>query len=196
MPSLSSTPSSAVNSALTLAENKAKEAEVTYKVVKAGYEALETRKRDLDEVAFSFRELARACQTQVQERVSSIVTRCLETIFTESKYTFRLIFEEKRNQTEVRCVLYDQQGNEYDPVNSTGGGVMDVVSFGLRVACLMLQKPQAAKVLIMDEPVKNLSLQYRAPMLGLLKSLAEELGMQFIMVTHIEEFLDGNVIEI
>lgn len=174
-----------------------------YSVAKANTANLETMLAEarrqheaLDELSSAVRQLAVQCQAQCQGRISSIVTRCLETIFLDTKYVFRIVFEEKRGQTEARCVLFDSEGNEYDPVTSTGGGVMDVVTFGLRLACLMLQKPAASKVLILDEPMKFLSKEYRAPMLGLLEALAEELGIQFIMVTHVEEFLKGNVIEI
>lgn len=191
-----STPSTATSSTLSRVLKQHQEAA---KQVAGFAEILEnTRSRQLalDEVSTAVKALAIKVQHQCQARISLIVTRCLETIFGDSKYTFVLVFEEKRGQTEARCVLQDAEGNEYDPIASTGGGVMDVVTFGLRLACLMLQKPEAERVLIMDEPMKFLSKEYRAPMLGLLEALATESGIQFIMVTHFEEYLKGNVIEI
>ena len=142
------------------------------------------------------RELSLACQSQCQAKIGSVVTRCLESVFGESKYTFHLVFEEKRNQTEARCILRDAAGNEYDPTSDSGGGVLDIVAFGLRLACLMLIKPRPAKVLILDEPFRFLSKDYRAPLTQTLDALCSEFGLQIIMVTHFTEFHLGNVIEI
>lgn len=186
----------AISSTVSSANHKYTAAQATTANLQGLLTEARQKAESLEELSSAVRQLAVQCQTQCQGRISSIVTRCLETIFVDTKYVFRLVFEEKRGQTEARCVLFDAEGNEYDPVTSTGGGVMDVVTFGLRLACLMLQKPEASRVLILDEPMKFLSKEYRAPMLGLLEALADELGIQFIMVTHVEEYLKGNVIEI
>lgn len=196
MNAISSWNSTAINSKLLRANELYRSADAQASKLDDMLTAKRSQLEALEEVSTAVRQLAIQCQAQCQERIGSIVTRCLETIFGESKYTFKLIFEEKRNQTEARCVLLDAESNEYDPVAACGGGVMDVVAFGLRLACLMLQKPSPAKVLLLDEPFRFLSREYRPAMLALLDSLAEELGMQFIMVTHFEEFCTGNVIEI
>ena len=174
-----------------------------YQVAKAEHTAAqvqhaknEYRYSACKEALASLQAAAVLCQTRCQERISNVVTRCLTAVFPDSKYKFRLVFEEKRNQTEARCVLTDASGNEYDPVESTGGGVMDVVAFGLRLACLMLQRPAPEKILILDEPARFLSKQYRGNFVDLLDSLAKELGVQIIAVTHVPEFVRGNVIEV
>jgi hypothetical protein len=131
-------------------------------------------------------------QTQCQARISSIVTRCLESVFPDNRYTFSLVFEQKRNQTEARCILKDKHGNEFDPLTENGGGLVDIVTFGLRVACLILTRPRPDKILILDEPFRFLSWQYREPVARLLQQLSEELQLQIIMVTHIPELEIGN----
>lgn len=151
---------------------------------------------DMVAVRNELQKLVMHCQNTCTEAISAVVTRCLEAVFGASKYKFTLVFEEKRNQTEARCSLVDAAGNEYDPLCGTGGGILDVVTFGLRIACLMLQKPAARKVLILDEPFRFVSKEYRANIMTLLKTLAQETGTQVIMVTHFTEFVDGNVIEI
>lgn len=135
-------------------------------------------------------------QTQCQVRISSIVTRCLESVFPENRYTFSLVFEEKRNQTEARCILKDKDGNEFDPMTENGGGLVDVVTFGLRVACLVLTRPRPAKILILDEPFRFLSREYRGPVARLMEQLSSELGIQVIMVTHLPEMETGNIIQL
>ena len=74
------------------------------------------------------------------------------------------------------------------------GGVLDVACFALRVASLILTKPPRRRLLILDEPFHFLSLEGANGHKNLLRarelvhSLAEELGIQFIVVTHLKEF--------
>ena len=158
---------------------------------------LAARQEGLETVSQEIRALAIACQTACQQKISNIVNRCLVEIDPDTKYTFKLIFEEKRNQTEARCVLVDGAGNETAP-SSVGGGIQDILVFGLRLACLMLMRPAPSRVLVLDEPFKFLSKGYRVPMLRLMESLCADLGVQILMVTHHAEHIspNANIIEI
>jgi DNA repair exonuclease SbcCD ATPase subunit len=158
---------------------------------------LEDRLLGIEDAIKEVGALAITCQTTCQQKISSIVNKCLVEIDPDTKYTFKLVFEEKRNQTEARCVLVDGAGNETS-MNSVGGGIRNIVAFGLRLACLMLYRPAPSKVLILDEPFQWLSKEYRVPMLRLLQSLCTELGVQIIMVTHVQEHIasNANIIEI
>lgn len=129
------------------------------------------------------------CQQQFQKRIGFVVTRCLETVFGPESMKFTLLFEQKRGQTEVRGVLLDSQGHELDPIDSCGGGVLDVAAFGLRLACMMLSRPRPARVLLLDEPFKWLSASYRPAIVKLLHELSHEMGVQIIMVTHLPELM-------
>jgi DNA repair exonuclease SbcCD ATPase subunit len=130
------------------------------------------------------------CQEACQKRIGYVVTRCLQAVFGDQALSFLLVFEQKRGQTEVRGVLVDAEGHELDPLQSCGGGILDVAAFGLRLACLMLQRPQPARVLILDEPFRFVSSHYRSNVRALLSELSQEMGVQIIVVTHIEEFMD------
>lgn len=151
----------------------------------------------IEEAAMEIQALAIACQTSCQTKISNIVNRCLVEIDPDTKYTFKLVFEEKRNQTEARCVLVDEAGNE-TAVSNVGGGIKNILAFGLRVACLMLYRPAPSRVLILDEPFQWLSKEYRMPMLRLLQTLCTDLGVQIVMITHHIEHMacDANIIEL
>lgn len=137
------------------------------------------------------------CQQQCQRRIAHVVTRCLEAVFGEGSMRFALLFEQKRGQTEVRGVLLDPEGHELDPLNSCGGGVLDVAAFGLRLACMMLMRPRPARVLVLDEPFKFLSTTYRPAIVQLLQELSLEMDVQVIMVTHLPELMAmGHRVEI
>jgi DNA repair exonuclease SbcCD ATPase subunit len=160
------------------------------------YENLQFTKADLATVAEATKALAMHCQMQAKATLEQFVTRCLADIFPENRYRFRLVYERKRDQSEVRFVLVDGEGNEYDPLRANGGGVVDIIAFALRLATIVLSKPKPAQVLILDEPFRFLSAEHRERVASLLDSLASELGFQFIMVTHIPELARGNVVEL
>lgn len=134
-------------------------------------------------------------QQQAHNQIAEIVTKCLQTVFGEDSYDFNILFEEKRNRTEARLV-FEKNGEYLDPMSASGGGVVDVASFALRLSCLLLVKPQLRRILIMDEPFKFVSSIYRDNIRQLLEELSKELDVQFIMVTHINELVTGNIIRL
>lgn len=139
--------------------------------------------------------IAETIQEQAHQQIASIVTRCLEAVFGPEAYEFKIAFEQKRGKTEAR-LLFVRDGMEIDPLFAAGGGVIDVAAFALRLACLLLARPQPRKLLVLDEPMKMLSADYHQPMRELLMRLSKELGVQIIMVTHASGLRIGKVIEL
>lgn len=138
---------------------------------------------------------ATAAETQslVLERVSVLVTKCLQSVF--GKYEFVLQFDRKRGKTEAQLQLWD--GDQLlDPVNSVGGGVSDIIAFALRVVFLFLKRPQPRRLLVLDEPFRFVSVEYRPAVAQLLQELAEELDLQILIVTHQDELKLGTVIHL
>ena len=87
--------------------------------------------------------------------------------------------------------------HEVNPRSGSGGGVLDVASFSLRLACLLLTKPSPRRLIVMDEPFKNVhGSDYRERVGIMLKTLAEEMDFQFIMSTGISDFELGKVINL
>lgn len=154
----------------------------------------ENHATDCEEAQRVVQLVAQTVQKQAHDKIAGVVSRCLEAVFDEP-YEFQIHFEQKRGRTEARLVFV-RDGNEVDPMTGSGGGVVDVAAFALRVACILLSKPQVRRVLIMDEPFRFVSACYRPRLRGMLEQLAKELGMQFIQVTHIEELKTGKVIEL
>lgn len=138
--------------------------------------------------------VAQTVQQQAHERIASTVSRCLAAVF-DRPYKFKIIFEQKRGRTEARLV-FERDGNELDPLSASGGGVVDVAAFALRLAALLLTRPPLRRVLVLDEPFRFVSVQYRERVRDLLEQLSDELGVQLIMVTHIEDFEVGTVIRL
>lgn len=134
-------------------------------------------------------------QKLAHDRIATLVTQCLRAVFGESAYEFVIVFEEKRSRTEAR-LTFKRGDKEVDPILASGGGVVDVAAFALRLSCLLLSKPSLRRLLVLDEPWKHLSEKYRPAMRKLIEELANRLGVQFLIVTHADTFKVGKVIEI
>jgi DNA repair exonuclease SbcCD ATPase subunit len=139
-------------------------------------------------------EVAEGVQAQAHAQIAGVVSRCLKTVFGEDAYEFRIVFERKRGRTEARLCLV-RGGQEINPTEAAGGGVVDVASFALRLACLVLVRPLKRKLLVLDEPFKHLSREYRPAVAELVLLLARELGVQFLIVSHARDFAVGKVVE-
>lgn len=140
--------------------------------------------------------VAQQVQQQAHHQISSIVSKCLKTVFDEP-YEFNIRFETKRGKTEASISFVRGGLVLEDPPNESGGGVVDVAAFALKIAALILSHPPKRRVLILDEPFKNVSSanQYLDKIPELLQCLSEELNLQIIMITHIDELTVGKVID-
>jgi DNA repair exonuclease SbcCD ATPase subunit len=140
--------------------------------------------------------VAEMVEREAHKQVSQIVTICLQTVF-GNDYDFQLVFKKKRGKTEAELQLSFKGNVLEDPINSGSGGVLDVAGFGLRLACIMLQKPQPRKILVLDEPFKNLhGSAFRIRTRQLLEKLTDDFNVQIIIVTGITDFEIGKVINL
>ena len=138
--------------------------------------------------------VAQVIQQKAHDQIARVVSRCLSAVFDEP-YEFRIHFERKRGRTEAR-LTFDRDGMEVDPMTASGGGVVDIASFALRLSCLILNKPPLRRAMVMDEPFRFVSEEFRDRVKALLDTLSEEMKTQFVMVTHINELKMGQVIEL
>ena len=127
-------------------------------------------------------------QQNLQFHISDISTMALDSVFDRS-YLLSAEFVERRGRTECDLLLKTED-MELDPLSASGGGVVDVVSFALRVAAYSLQRPKVRPVLLLDEPFTHLSAQLFPKACNLLKQISEELGIQLIIITHEEALMD------
>lgn len=126
-------------------------------------------------------------QNNLRVRVESLVTNALRAVFRDKDLAFHLSFEMKRGRTECTLTM-SEDGHQIDPLLGHGGGPCDIASFALR--CAFWSMDRTRPVMILDEPMKFLRgsdlLTLAADMV---KSVADKLGLQIIMVTHIKEFI-------
>lgn len=121
-------------------------------------------------------------QRQLQFHIGDITSLALQSVF-EEPYELKVSFVERRNKSE--CDLtFVRDDLEVDPMQSSGGGAVDVASFALRIASWSMQQPRRRALMIMDEPLRFLSANYQAEGSAMIKELADRLGLQFIIVSH------------
>lgn len=137
----------------------------------------------------SARELLEKCNILSREfvkvEVEQLVTQGLRVIFDDPVVKFNIEFEEKRNQTEA--VFYLSTGDpddriEGDILYSHGGGLVDIISISLRIIIMQLLKLEGP--LILDEPGKNISVQYIDAFGKFLVNVSKAFDRQIIMITH------------
>lgn len=166
------------NHIITEIENYKKQSEEKEKTLKM-----------VEEAQAFLQKIAQETQSQLKYQIEDVVNLALETCF-PNEYEFQILFEIKYGKTVADLVFLSKKtGREIDPMNASGGGVIDLTAFALRIACYALEQG-TDNVIILDEPFRFLSrdLQNRAG--EILKTLSERMGIQIIMVTHIGEIID------
>lgn len=129
---------------------------------------------------------AEQIQKLVEAKMSSLVTSALNSVFDEP-YTFRVEFVKKRNNVEC-LLIFEKDGVVFDkPVDSIGGGALDVASFALRIAFHQIIKNQST--IFLDEPMKYLSENLHDKAGELMQKISEKLGVQLIIITHLSKLL-------
>jgi len=142
--------------------------------------------------------VSQSLQNRAHQGISRIVSMCLQAVF-DDPYEFRVEFQTKRGRTEA-LLVFSRNGKDFrDPKGEIGGGVLDVASLALRVACIVMAKPPARRLLVLDEPFRNVrGKQNKARLREMLEMLADELQFQFILNIDSDaypEFMLGKVVE-
>ncbi len=144
-------------------------------------------------------EVAQIIQQKAHDKIASAVTKCLEVVFNDP-YEFHIRFNRKRGKTEAQLILRRDGVDRENPLSEVGGGVIDVASLALRLSCVMLSNPVRDRVLILDEPFRNVRGSANKQRLrGLLQSLADEMGFQFVLNVDAQaypEFVLGKTVEL
>lgn len=143
----------------------------------------------LEEAQLFLQKVAQSTQEKLKFQLEDVVNLALESVF-PGEYEFKILFNISRGKTEAELVFMDKRtGKPIDPTEASGGGVVDVVCFALRIACYALQQ-NTDNVIILDESMKFVSKDLISRTGEILKTLSEKLNLQIIMVTHIPEFID------
>ena len=148
------------------------------------YNSIKEYNENLQKARVLIAEAGKYTQSYLKDYIESMVTTALQAVF-EEDYQFVIDFDIKRNKPEAKLSL-KLRGEETDPKDSCGGGVLDVASFALRVVLWSIENPKSSNVIILDECFKFLHGKMENAS-QLLKKLSKDLNIQFIIVSQLDE---------
>ncbi len=150
------------------------------------YKEEKEKEKNIESALKFIQNVAKVTQQTIENRLATIVTSALQTIYPEENYEFKIKFVEKRGSTECQLLLI-QDKEEYVPLEETGGGPIDIAALALLVAFIKLEKKRP--IILTDEPFRFVSRQKITTATKLFKSICEKLDFQIITVTHFDEII-------
>jgi len=144
---------------------------------------LEDRSLRLEKMRVLIQAVAEQTQKNLEFRISKLVTTALSAVFDDPE-EFLVKFVKRRGKTECD-LLFIKNGREMNPIGFTGGGVLDITCFALRIAFWSLKKNR--DTILIDEPFRNLhGIKEQERCSEMVKMLSDELGIQFLMVSDVD----------
>lgn len=143
-------------------------------------ESLTKRMEAIELAQALIQKVAQETQETLTFHIQDIVQMALDTCFPDM-YTFKVDFAIKRGKVECELLL-TKDGHDVDPMDATGGGLIDILSLGLRLSAWSLGSTR--NVIILDEGMKWLSRDLQPRAGEILKEISEKLKLQIIMVSH------------
>ena len=149
----------------------------------------EVQLKDEQEAQIIIQYVANLTQEQIQKQLEVLPTTALQLVYGD-EYSFATEFDIARGKTDANFFI-TKGDTKISPMGNTGGGVIDVLSFALRLACASM-KQVGTKIFILDESFKHISKDLQPKIGEMLEVLTDKLGIQFIFVTHLPNILKGN----
>ena len=155
-------------------------------------QGVEEKLASLKKIAGIFKKSAVSSQEHLSEYLTALVTDSIKVVFTNRNLIFRVEFSTAR---DTQCnVSLEEDGKKLSLFDSEGYGVLDIISIVLRAAYIVLDKSE--KIMILDEPFRNLSVDRHEAASKMLYDLSHRLKMQIIINTHligIEDIADKTI---
>jgi len=122
-------------------------------------------------------------------KFETLVTQMLQFIFESDEYEFKLEFGRRGNLQELKFYIKKPNIEEiFDPMDVSGGGVLNIISVALRIVLIEISTPRIHGPMIFDESFSNLSEEYLPNAARFLKDLTKKLNRQIILITHKDHF--------
>jgi DNA repair exonuclease SbcCD ATPase subunit len=114
--------------------------------------------------------------------VSNLVSSALAVIPFPEPIEFEAEFVRARKGVECN-LWFVRNGQRSIPIDTSGGGALDIASFALRLTYWSLKKNRST--IILDEPFKFVSVNLQPRCAEMVKELSEKLKLQIIMISHL-----------
>lgn len=129
-------------------------------------------------------EVGQQTQQKTIFKIEELVSTALWDVFGSEGYDFAM--ELTYDKRSMSCEFYFVRDKEkYSPLECCEYGAVDVACFALRIAIWCLTPSR--RTMILDEPFKNVSEEYRKRMAQWVRKVSDQLHFQFIISTHVKE---------
>jgi DNA repair exonuclease SbcCD ATPase subunit len=138
---------------------------------------------DLEEARRVLFVVTQIAQLAAKDKVESLVTAAIRAVY-DRDFKFKLLFKKYRGKSVAKAVV-EEEGNEYNARDDLGGGMVDIISFALRLVMWSMRPDRTRSTIVLDEPLKFIGqgeLMERAA--AFVKTISSRLGIQFIILTH------------
>lgn len=149
----------------------------------------------LERVSILLNSMGEERQLQAQNVIEELVTRGLQKIFDES-LSFHIIQSTKGKTANVdffvRTTLSNSMVVDTPVMEARGGGVAATIGFLLRLVVMLLRSGNTREenLLVLDETFAHVSVEYVQQVGEFLREIVDKTGVQIVMVTHQQEFVD------
>lgn len=152
---------------------------------------LENKKERYGKVVELLSFVQQVTKQKTKNSFERLVTYALKFIYSEN-YHFELEFGRRGNLSEINFNVKTPDCKEaHDPLDTSGGGVLDILSLALRICLIELTRPKIEGAIILDEPFKHLSKEYLPKAEAFLEAITKKIGRQIILITHKQELVDN-----
>ena len=141
----------------------------------------------MGKVLVLFHSLTEKVQTEFAAGIESVVSAGLLAVFDEA-IQFKIDTKVRGNNVNVDFRLINENSTETNLLDARGGGVVAVTCSILQMVFVRLLDVQ--KIVFLDEPFAHLSAEYVPAMAQLLQKMSRDLGIQVVLITHQDEFLE------
>lgn len=126
---------------------------------------------------------------KIKDGFENIVSWALKYIF-QSEYKFCLVFGRRGNLSELDFAIQSPDLDiPLDPMDSSGGGVLNVVSMVLRLVLMEVSMPKINGFFILDEAFKNVNgQQYIDQLNEFVIDINKKFNRQIIHITDMPNF--------
>ena len=163
------------------------------KEIASEIETLTETIQDLERVTILFNSMGEERQQEAQNTIEELVTRGLQTIFDDS-LSFHIQQTTRGKSVIVDFIVRTTLANSVvdTPVlDARGGGLAATIGFLLRLVVLLLSKGTRGETLmVLDETFAHVSDDYLPGVGDFLREVVDKTGIQVLMVTHQEQFLE------
>lgn len=144
---------------------------------------MKQHKKDLMRAKEILSMVVQIAQRTTKAKVESLVTAAIRAVY-DRDFKFLLRFKEERGVSVAKPIIVEGE-NEFNARDDLGGGMVDIISFALRLVMWSMRPHRTRATMILDEPLKFIGqgeLMERAA--HFIKTISSRLGIQFIILTH------------